>query len=123
MRTDLAVPGGNATLHPVVSNPVADYVQNFARERRIKPCEAVARIAGFRNYEQYRQAKFACKYGTSELIDAWNSGKIATYNAAFLARWPAEAQRDIVALDKREIVRWVKRLRMALRQQATEARP
>ena len=98
------------------SNTTADYVQNFARDNGIKLCEAIARIAGFSCYEQYRQAKFVVAHGIPELVEAMNSGKVALHNAAFIARWAEDIQIDLLTHDSktiRQLVRILKRAPLA----------
>jgi len=98
------------------------YVQKFAREKGIKPCEAIARIAGFSCYEQYRQAGFVVRNGIPELCEAMDNGKIAIHNAAFIASYPADIQRELVAMERKKIILLVRVLKREMRKQGQEER-
>lgn len=95
-------------------------VQNFAREKGVKPCEAIARLAGFGSYEQYRQARFVVDHGAPELCEAMDTSKISIYNAAFIARYPTDIQQEIVAMDRKKIIRLVKVLKLDMRKRVQE---
>ena len=103
---------------PTPSTGMGAYVQNFAREKGIKPCEAIARIAGFGCYEQFRQAKTVVDHGTPELREAMDAGKIAIHNAAIIARYPDAIQREIVGMERKTIILMVKELKRETASQA-----
>lgn len=97
--------------------------QNFAE---VKPgtqtLEIAAQRAGFNNKETYRQAKQVVHQGTTELVEAMDTGKVSISAAATIATVEPEEQKEIVARGEKEIIAAAKEINQRKKEERVQKR-
>jgi ParB-like chromosome segregation protein Spo0J len=89
-----------------------DLAANAAKLPEGKTADLAAKRAGFKSAETFERAKTVTDRGTSELVQAMDTGKISISAAAAIASQPKAEQQRIVQMPKdqqREIVRNIKK--------------
>jgi hypothetical protein len=103
---------------PVKETEELDLFQEEIRDKcptlKGRTSEIASKKSGFDSYKSYERAKKVVESGTSELVEAMDSGKVSVSAAAVIANEPKEEQNIIIAKGKQEILQKAKEIRKAM---------
>lgn len=103
---------------PVKETEELDLFQEEIRDKcptlKGRTSEIASKKSGFDSYKSYERAKKVVESGTSELVEAMDSGKVSISAAAVIANEPKEEQNIIIAKGKQEILQKAKEIRKAM---------